>query len=423
MKSRFRWPVCSVRNLARFSELETQFILSRFALVDLAPCRQTPLAMQPRLDYRRLELPFGTDESLKLHVAPDVLSSNELVLYSGSDENGWIEYSNCETGQLLPVLALMVTATISEANPTSLMRQRVIAQNSGLTSHEPNRLLGRTDSDDVSSLFMDFTVSSKYPVLPNSRAINNAYDSLTEAMEYFIPGNSEYYMQPYLAFTGRFSQYIGSRESSPVVARRFNPELFYRLWSDTNTWFDIGIGHESNGQRVDTVEAYRLEGLDYELNDEPAWYARDSLSRGWDYNMLTWQSNWNERLGTRVKLRHFLSDGLLQGQPEEYNTWEDGGTRNRPRHQYDGISLDFQYNFRESRCLLGNIPVCFRRVQLTQETGYSKAFDNNTTTLELTSNFFGLPIQLWARSGYNSDLVDYYRYSNSWGLGIELMSR
>ena len=411
-------------NPGRFNELETLFIQSRFDLLHLATCQEIRLAAQPRLDYRQLEITTASraDDILRLHVAPDVLRSNALVLYSGSEEKGWVEYTNCETDHLLPVLALMVTTSFEDATPVSLMKQRVLAQNSGLTSHEPNRLMARRDSDDVSSPFMDFTVSSKYPVFPNSQAINDAYTSLTNTMEYFLPGDDEYYMQLYLAFTGRFSQYIGSRESAPVMARRFNPELFYRFWSGSGSYIDIGVGHESNGQRIDTPEAFAFEMLDYKLAGEPEWFARDSLSRGWDYNTLTWQRTWHERLTTQVKLRHYLSHGLLQNAPEEYNTWEDDGYRNRPRHQYHGLTLNFQYNFRTSRCLLGSLPICFNKLLLTQETGYSQAFDNNTTTLELTSDFFGLPIQLWARTGYNSDLVDYYRYSHSWGLGIELLS-
>ena len=57
---------------------------------------------------------------------------------------------------------------------------------------------------------------------------------------------------------------------------------------------------------------------------------------------------------------------------------------------------------------------------MKQETGYSGLFKHNTTTVEFTTDFFGLPVQLWSRNGYASDLVDYYRYTKSWGLGIEL---
>jgi hypothetical protein len=266
-------------------------------------------------------------------------------------------------------------------------------------------------------------VSFKHAVFPNAATINNAYDHVTEAVERFAPGDDEYFLQMYMAFTGRFSQYIGDRDSSPVVARRFTPEVFFRMWSSEDNYMDFGIGHESNGQRIHTEDSFQLEQTALLAAGDPAWFARDSLSRGWDYTSASWRRTWTDNFATQIKTRHYLSNGPMQGNAEEYNTWEDGGTKLRPRDRYDGFSVDLQYNFNESRCLLGTLPICFDKVQLTQETGYAKMFDNNTTTLELTTNFFGMPLQVWARTGYNSDLVDYYSYSNSWGLGIELLSR
>jgi hypothetical protein len=408
-------------NPGRLSELEKDFIRSRFELLDIASCNREELRSYPRVDYRRLEVAHQ-DEILMLHVSPDVMRSNAIVLYAET-ASGLVEYTNCETGHLLPVLALMVTANFEDATRTSLIRQRILAQNSWLTSYESNRLMARGDSDDSSGPYMDFRLSSKHPILPNAVAINEAYDQLTDVMDQFIPGESEYFLQLYLAFSGRFSQYIGTRESSPVVARRFGPELFYRFWSTDVNFVDLGIGHESNGHRIDTEERFLQEGAAFVASGESRDFARDGLSRGWDYTAMNWQHAWNDNLVTQVRMRHFLPNGPLQGSPEEYNTWEDGGTQLRPRRQYDGLSLDLQYLFNESRCLRGNLPICFRKLQLTQETGYSAPFDNNTTTLELTTDFFGLPIQVWSRTGYNSDLVDYYNYSNSWGLGIELISR
>lgn len=408
-------------NPGQLSDLERDFIVSRFETLDLAACNQVTLPSQPRLDYRRLEVPHQ-GRTLNMHVSPDVMRSNTLVLYANTPE-GPVEYTNCETGNLLPVLALMVTANFQGATATSLMRQSVLARNAWLTSHEPSRLMARHDSDDSSGTYMDFKLSSKHPVLPNATLLNAAYDGVTNTMERFVPGQDEYFLQLYLAFNGRFSQYIGSRESSPVVARRFNPELFYRFWSSETNFMDIGIAHESNGQRIATETSLIDEGNAYEANGEPREYARDSLSRGWDYASINWQRSWNENLVTQLRLRHYWTNGPLQGRAEEYNLWEDGGTVLKPRRQYDGVNLDLQYNFNQSRCLLGNLPICFRRLQLTQETGYAAMFENNTTTMEFTTDFFGLPIQLWARSGYNSDLVDYYRYSTSWGVGIELNSR
>ena len=86
------------------------------------------------------------------------------------------------------------------------------------------------------------------------------------------------------------------------------------------------------------------------------------------------------------------------------------------------MSLALGYNFSNSQCFRGGSFICFKKLQLTQTTGYSQMFDNNTTTVEFTTDFFGLPIQLWTQTGYNSDLVDYYQYVNSWGLGFELMT-
>lgn len=413
-------------NRGRLSDVETAFIQSRFDALDLSDCTREALPSQPRVDYRRLEIRTG-DQRLKLHVAPDVLRTNAIVLYADTPD-GPVEYTDCEalqsSGLLLPVAALIVTTPFEESNSTSVIRQRVLASNSGLTSHRPNYLIARYDSDDIDAAYMDFTVSFKHALLPNAAPINDRYDWLTETIERFAPGDEEYYLQLYLAFTGRFSQYLfDTRTSAPVVARRFNPELFFRMWSSENNYMDFGVGHESNGQRIESEESFRLEENALATNGDPLWFARDSLSRGWDYAAISWRREWTDNFATTLRTRHYFSDSALQGPPEEYNLWEDGGTKLRPRDRYDGVSFDLQYNFNASRCLLGSVAICLDRLQLTQETGYDAMFENNTTSLELTTDFFGMPLQIWARTGYMSDLVDYYNYSNSVGLGIELLSR
>jgi hypothetical protein len=413
-------------NRGRLTEVETAFVQSRFDEIDLSDCRREALPSQPRVDYRRLEIRHD-GVRLHLHVAPDVLRTNAIVLYADTPE-GPVEYTDCKalqrTSALLPVLALIVSTPFEQSNSSSVIRQRVLAENSGLTSHHPNYLIARYDSDDIDAAFMDFTVSFKHAVFPNATPINEAYDWLTETVEQLAPGDDEYYLQMYLAFTGRFSQYLfDTRNSSPVVARRFNPELFFRMWSSGNNYMDFGFGHESNGQRIDNVESFLLEQNALVNDGDPAWFARDSLSRGWDYTTIGWRRSWNDNFATTISARHYFSDGPLQGAPEEYNLWEDGGVKLRPRRRYDGVTFDFEYNFNASRCLLGKSAICLDRLQLTQETGYNAMFEHNTTSLELTTDFFGMPLQVWARTGYMSDLVDYYSYSNSVGLGIELLSR
>jgi outer membrane phospholipase A len=355
-------------------------------------------------------------------VQPDVMRTRVVLIYT--ENNGTLtEHTDCDTTAILPVLAIMATALVAEETEPRRTRLNVLAQNSYLTSHEPSRLLARTDSDDDSRLYMDFLLSFKHPVLPRAELVNHVYDGLTGLAENLIPGNDDYFMQMYFAFSGRFSQYIGSRNSAPVVARRFNPSLFWRFWTSDESYLDLGLAHESNGQRINSLESFRREQQNYINIGEPPLYARDSLSRGWDYTFLNWQSIVTPKLTSSLQLRHFMSNGPLQSNSEEYNTWEDGGNQLRPRRQFAGVRLGMSYQFDRSSCSLGESYICLQKLSVSQETGYSAMFDNNTTTIELTTDFFGLPIQLWGRSGYNSDLVDYYNHSNSWGIGIELISR
>jgi hypothetical protein len=413
----------------QLSALDRQYIVARLAELKLDDdCESRPLRQAPRLDYRLLSLPHNGD-TLRINVAADVMRTRSMVIYAASG-NEWREYFNCPQDILLPALAIIATAKVDNAALGSAeigsnrIRQEVLISHTQLSSYEPTKLLMRTDSDDINALYLDFTLSSKHPLLANASVLQRAHESAADLLELFIPGDEEYLMQPYIAFSGRFSQYIGTRDSSPVIARRFNPALFYRLWSSQESWMDLGFAHESNGQRINSAASFTREQQDFVTRGEAAEFARDGLSRGWDYSFFEWRRQWNTKVSTQLQLSHYLHKGPLQGGSEEYNLWEDGGlqpiSQLRPRRQFDGVSLSVQYLFNRSRCFLGSSFVCFKELELTQETGYSAMFENNTTTLEFTTDVLGLPIQLWGRTGYNSDLIDYYRHSNSWGLGIEL---
>lgn len=293
----------------------------------------------------------------------------------------------------------------------------------GLTSHEPNTMFARTDSGDESQFYMDATLSVKYPIFkPVIEAVARKFDVDPES----------HTPRLYLAFSTRFSQYIASRKSSPVVARRYNPELFLRVWRDgsrgrTNpSYWDFGYGHESNGQRISDLSALQLAEANALAAGDPANSARERISRGWDYVSIDWNKEWNTpflpnldgRTETLIEYRHYLDNGLLQGKPEEYNVWEGDGAGAKTRDYYSGLKLSLQYDLTNIAC---SGFVCFNRVQLTHETGYAKPFKNNTTNLELSTELLGLPFYIWGRSGYNNDLADYYKYSNSWGIGLEFV--
>lgn len=293
----------------------------------------------------------------------------------------------------------------------------------GLTNHEPNKLLARMDSNDINRLYMDATLSVKHPVL------SPVVDLISDLFEIDRARNLP---RLYLAFTTRFSQYLGSRESSPVVARRYSPELFLRVWREGGTergdpaYWDFGYGHESNGQQIETEEAFALAQANAVDRGDPPWFARDQLSRGWDYLSIDWHKQWNTgllpdlpgRTETHIEHRYYLQHGLFQGSPEEYNVWEEDGAVAKTRDYYDGLRLSVQYTLSGTNCIA---LVCFERVEISHHTGHAKPFQHNTTSLEITTDIAGLPLHLWTRSGYNSDLVDYFDYTNSWGLGIEFL--
>ena len=86
---------------------------------------------------------------------------------------------------------------------------------------------------------------------------------------------------------------------------------------------NLKTGRRQQGERVTRIPVSRY--LD------PAWFARDSLSRGWDYAGISWRRAWTDNFATVLRTRHYFSDSPLQGPPEEYNLWEDGGTKLRPR--------------------------------------------------------------------------------------------
>ncbi len=403
----------------QLSELDRLYIATRLEQLDLAQCQTRLLNKQPRVVYRQLTLQHN-GQNLHINVADDVMRTRNLVIYTESGKE-WREYYACPQDPLLPALAIIATAKVSgQEIGSNDIRQKVLARHTQLSSHEPTELMIRTDSNNPSHPYLDFTLSLKHPLFANWEMLEQLQAKGADVMEALIPGDQEYLVQPYLAFTGRFSQYIGTRQSSPVMERRFNPSLFYRIWSSDDAWFDAGLAHESNGQRINTQEALAREQLDYVARGEDAQFARDALSRGWDYSFIDWQRSWNSQWQTHLQLRHYLSDGPLQGKSEEYNLWEDGGRQARPRSAYDGVSISLQYNFNRSRCFVGTAFVCFNKLDVKQETGYSGLFKHKTTTVEFTTDFFGLPVQLWSRNGYASDLVDYYRYTKSWGLGIEL---
>ena len=271
-----------------------------------------------------------------------------------------------------------------------------------LQSYEPTTFGFTNDSNDVP--FMDFTISLKYPL----------FHKLLNRSEYVS------WLRPYIAFTGRFGQYVGFRESSPVIAKRFNPKLFFRVWKhDSDNYVDLAYAHESNGQRVDDNATYDNMQQDFVRNGENADFAKDYISRGWDFLELRWKHRFSGleygKLLGYLNLKYFLDYGLLQGAPEEYNSFE-GPSKITRRSEVDGISVLLKYQ----RTFAGYNSSGYK-LALLYTTGY-QMFKNNTLRAEATLNMWGFPVMIWGSSGYGSDLVDYNVNVLSGGMALELKS-
>jgi hypothetical protein len=287
---------------------------------------------------------------------------------------------------------------LHEANPLAL-----------LSSDEPNRL-GCTRDSYEHACFMDFTVSLRYPLF---------YEALQEGHKFD--------MLPFFSFTARMGQYSGSsRHSSPVVTKQFNPKLYFRVYTSKSTgeklgtadskqdYYDIGYAHESNGQYVDSIAVFNSTAASV---GGPA-IAQDYISRGWDY--LTYRRHLHfgdvAKNTMDIDLRYFLSYGLLQKGSEEYFPWE------APRSithisQVDGIRLKVTRDVDWS---------WFKGASLFYTTGYRNIAHWNTFRAELgftpLSNLMGLPIILWAQTGYNTNVTQYYRHAWSVGLAASFES-
>jgi hypothetical protein len=274
-----------------------------------------------------------------------------------------------------------------------------------LASDEPN-IMGVSRDSYEGVGYMDFTLSLRYPLL---------YDTLEQ-------GN-KFNMLPFFSFTGRGAQYILTRHSAPVVAKRFNPKLFLRfytltepgehLWADDARldYFDVGYGHESNGQYVDSPALFASQSASVGGDAN----ARDYISRGWDY--LGYRHHlYLESFGLYTidaEVRYFLDHGLLQRSIEEYYAWE--GPHNITRiSQVDGLRLRLNFEFRRD---------WFKGASVLLMTGYRNFGRWNTVRAELgftpLSDFLGVPIMFWAQDGYNSSVTQYYR--QCWSAGVAVV--
>lgn len=332
-------------------------------------------------------------------------------------------------------------------------------------TYEPTQLGYTKDQGD--DPFLDFKFSAMFALHPGASDYPDPVRRSTR--EPFLRDIGYTGPNFYFAGTIRAGQYLGTRPSSPVVGKRFNPLLAVRFWAtEKNSVYGLGrsrresednflefvYGHESNGQFIaspgrfdDQLRVYLNQARDAAtpaasvLARSTAYLAaRDNISRGWDYVGVQFARDWDTdffqswapeaTIAMRAKFNYFLRKGLLQGDTEEYNSsWESSPTGLNPdpegkaRKYVDGLSFRFTLTVAPPRKLAElsgweKILRFERRYAVTFNTGYAQPFRYNTVKAEAGLNIYGLPLMMWYRYGYNSDLIDYYRQDHSYGLSL-----
>lgn len=384
-------------------EAEREYLIRALARINrecMLTARSIP-SRKAKNSEARLSLFEGGDQILVVDIFPRGVSPQPELEISGKRNGQNIYLNECDGRLTLPVASIMsVYATELPTQVTRHNERRV-------SSYERNSLGWTHDDNSVDIGYLDANLSFKY------RAA--------------AWGSQEQYAA-YATFSTRFSQYIGSIDSNPVVGKSYNPSIFGRRYFIRWPGFiDIGYAHESNGQGITSREAFISERIKYEDSDNEPDFARNFLSRGWDYILVDWNHCWvncpgarfyngEGALVTNFSFDYFLDDGLAQGDTEEINEWESefyDVEGNEKRKEYDGLGLRTNYTM-EKNCLTFNSLKCILSWEYT--TGYDNIFHKSTNRFELIMQRWNYAsVSLWYRTGYNSSLVDYFENVDSYG--------
>jgi hypothetical protein len=217
----------------------------------------------------------------------------------------------------------------------------------------------------------------------------------------------------YFTMATRFGFYWGSRSNSPVIGKRFNPQLLWRFSpkaAEDGKWkfrkyVDVGYAHESTGQLVHTLEQYQEQLV---LTPNPQ-EANQYVHRGWDYVHLALKLDAFNNAGAYFDGKYFLPNGLLQGPEDQYHPWENNPEGKR-REAVDGLEVAFEYPTRNI-----DSPVVPDRafgtlsLSLKYSTGYDLPFRYSTERAEVGFQLGSLPMAIWVQHGYMSSARVYER--------------
>jgi hypothetical protein len=323
--------------------------------------------------------------------------------------------------------ALLALSTAGQAFDPGVVP---VTTDAGLKTHEvvlqpfePLSFGYTKDSDDVP--YIDVTLSLKILLLSHE-------------------WESPWVPRPYLGFTSRFGFYLDTRQNSPVVQKSYEPLLLLRWWGKTVTnyteptasgneeltdidrdYLDLAYVHQSNGQPVHTLADYENYYAALKA-DNQGQFVNDDIHRGWDFVELTKKSSPSgvPGLSTYADVKVFLPHGLLQKVQDEWHPDWETNPQGKRRKAVDGLAGAIQYQFPaapdESASWLRRY-LADKQVSIEYVTGYDTPFKYSTVIANIdVLQVSTLPVSLWLRDGYLSNLSMYYERVASVGIGVRM---
>lgn len=231
-------------------------------------------------------------------------------------------------------------------------------------------------------------------------------------------------------FTGEFDFYAGTRDSGPVIGRRYNPGFMFNARNNKKkgiTGYTISVEHESNGQATNSLRALIESSRDLRNqykskypNLDSHYYllmATDTISRSTEAFIaasITYRVNDNDLSWQKCNDRLACFDFYLKLRESSFSELEDQvfwdpSMFNATLEEHQGSQLSIYSMFDNSK----------QSVQLTYRTGelFGGRFgDKNTWDISYTrkvrfdigSRYFTLPFIISYHHGYLEEL---YRYS------------
>jgi outer membrane phospholipase A len=219
----------------------------------------------------------------------------------------------------------------------------------------------------------------------------------------------------FVAYTGEFDFYAGTRDSGPVINRLSMPGLYLRIpyrlpglnRSDADS-IELGVQHRSNGQVTEIAQARDIERVqlayDQASADASQRHYFDGISRGANFFSLALdkRGRWdtlNLELSLRAKVK------IYWGKQDSAITWGPLADQGRRFSDYDRLTLIGSASWREFTANLE-----WRLGDLGLRT--------DSFTLGLQWDLGGVPLYLRAHRGPMNTLSNYAQRQDSVGLGL-----